>query len=112
MEDTLKDYGDVAILTISNDYLDASNAAEVREDILKQLDGRSRAILDLSHVTFLDSAGLGGLLSCLRHIASAGGDLKLCGITEEVRVLFDLIRMQRLFDIFTTRDEAVLSFQS
>jgi len=112
MEEMLTVHNDVAILTIKNSYLDASNAAQIREDILSQLGGCNRAILDLSQVTFLDSAGLGGLLSCLRHIAGAGGDLKLCGVTDEVRVLFDLIRMQRLFEIFTTRDEAVLSFQS
>ncbi len=111
MEESLEDYGDVAVLTITNQYLDASNAAHVREDILAQLNGRTRAILDLSRVTFVGSAGLSGLLSCLKQIAQAGGDLKLCGITSEVRVLFDLIRMQRLFEVFTNRDEAVLSFQ-
>ncbi len=111
MENTLESHADVAVLTITEEYMDASNAAQVRLDILKQLDGRTQVILDLSSVTFVDSAGLSGLLSCLQHVAQAGGDLKLCGITEEVRVLFDLIKMQRLIEIFNSKDEAVLSFQ-
>jgi len=102
---------DVAVLTIKQDYMDASNAAEVKQDILIQLDGRNRAILDLSRVTFLDSAGLSGLLACLQQVAQAGGDLKLCGVTDEVRVLFDLIKMQRLFEIFESADDAVMAFE-
>ncbi len=102
---------DVAVLTVNQDYMDASNAAEVKQDILRQLNGRTHAILDLSRVTFVDSAGLSGLLACLQQVAQTGGDLKLCGITDEVRVLFDLIKMQRLFEIFDSTEQAALSFQ-
>jgi anti-sigma B factor antagonist len=92
--------------------MDASNATAVKQDILRQLDGRTQAILDLSRVTFVDSAGLSGLLACLQQVAHAGGDLKLCGITDEVRVLFDLIKMQRLFEIFDNSEQAVLAFEA
>ncbi|TWU13269.1 Anti-sigma F factor antagonist [Symmachiella macrocystis] len=100
---------DVAVLTVNQDYMDASNAAAVKQDILRQLDGRTQAILDLSRVAFVDSAGLSGLLACLQQVAQTGGDLKLCGITDEVRVLFDLIKMQRLFEIFDSTEQAVLA---
>ncbi len=112
MVNLLEDRDDVAVLTITEEYMDASNAALVRQSILKQLGGRTRVILDLSRVTFVDSAGLSGLLACLQQLDQAGGDLKLCGITEEVRVLFNLIKMQRLIEIFDDQDEAVMSFRA
>jgi anti-sigma B factor antagonist len=64
-------------------------------------------VLDLSQVRFVDSSGLGSILSCLRQMNAKGGELNLCGITKQVRALFDLVRMHRIFDIYDTRDEAV-----
>ena len=54
--DNMRDERDnVAVLTVKQDYMDASNAAAVKQDILQQLDGRTRAILDLSRVTFVEA---------------------------------------------------------
>lgn len=111
MEKMLEARQDVAILTITEEFMDASNAAQVKQYILEQLAGRTQAIIDLSRVTFVDSAGLSGLLACLQHVDKAGGDLKLCGITDEVRVLFNLIKMERIFEIFDDPQTAALAFE-
>ena len=52
------------------------------------------------------------MLSCLRQVSAKGGDLKLCGMSTQVRGLFELVRMHRIFDILGTREEAVRAFQT
>ena len=51
------------------------------------------------------------MLSCLRQLNAAGGDLKLCGMSKAVRAVFELVRMHRIFDIYDTREQAVSAFQ-
>lgn len=66
-----------------------------------------RAVLDMSQLQFVDSSGLGAILSCLRELNKRDGDLSLCGLTKPVRTLFELVRMHRVFEIFNTREEAI-----
>jgi anti-sigma B factor antagonist len=69
-------------------------------------------VIDLSRLRFVDSSGLGAFISCLRKLNAKGGDLKLCGMSKQVRAVFELVRMHRIFDIFGTREEALRAFQS
>jgi anti-sigma B factor antagonist len=64
----------------------------------------------MSALQFVDSAGLGAILSCLRKLTAAEGDLKLCGLTGPVRAIFEISRMHRIFDIYATRAEAIAAF--
>jgi len=66
----------------------------------------------LGRLRFVDSSGLGAFISCLRKLNAKGGDLKLCGMSKQVRAVFELVRMHRIFDIFGTRDEALRAFQA
>ena len=102
----------VAVVQIPVDELDASNAAELKRDIAPVLDTNTRLVIDLSRLRFIDSSGLGAMLSCLRQLSAKNGDLKLCCMTQQVRAAFELVRMHRIFDIFSTREEAVRAFQS
>jgi len=104
--------GEVAVATIPVDELDASNAAELKRDIAPILEANTRLVIDLSPLHFVDSSGLGAMLSCLRQLSAKGGDLKLCGMSKQVRGLFELVRMHRIFDIFGTKEEAVRAFQT
>ena len=70
----------------------------------------NKVIFDLSQLLFVDSSGLGAFLSALRTLNTQGGDLKLCGMTKQVRVLFELVRMHRIFEIFNTQEEALRAF--
>jgi anti-sigma B factor antagonist len=64
------------------------------------LEKSSKVVFDMSSVNFLDSSGCGALLSCLRQVNTAGGDMKLFGVTKPVRTLFELIRMHRIRTLF------------
>ncbi len=101
----------IAIAEIPVEELDASNAGELKRDMAPILEANTRLVIDLTRLRFVDSSGLGAMLSCLRHVSSKGGDLKLCGLSRQVRAAFELVRMHRIFDIFTTREEAVRAFQ-
>lgn len=101
----------IAIAEIPVEELDASNANELKRDMAPILDANRRVVIDLSRLHFVDSSGLGAMLSCLRQLSAKGGDLKLCGMTKQVRAAFELVRMHRIFDIFPTRLEAVHAFK-
>jgi len=102
----------IAVATVPVDELDASNAGEFKRDIAAVLQGNSQLVLDLSRLRFVDSSGLGAMLSCLRQLSGKSGDLKLCGMSKQVRGLFELVRMHRIFDIFGSKEEAVRAFQT
>lgn len=111
MEIPVEKIGDVTVARIPLDELDASNSAELKRDIAPVLEANNKVVIDLTRLHFMDSSGLGAMLSCLRQLTAKGGDLKLCCMSKQVRAAFELVRMHRIFDIFGTRDEAVHAFQ-
>jgi anti-sigma B factor antagonist len=111
MQATCESVENVTILQLAGENLDASNAKDFKQDMLTQINGQSRVIFEMSNVQFVDSSGLGALLSILRHLNANGGDLKLAGMQKSVRALFELVRMHRIFDLYETREEALLAFE-
>jgi anti-anti-sigma factor len=111
MQTEVEQVGDVAVVAVQADYLDASNADDLRETMGPVLVNCRKLILDLGRVRFVDSRGCGTILSCLKHVAANGGDLKLCQVNPLVRSTFELIRLHRICEIHGTRAEAVQSFQ-
>lgn len=73
--------------------------------------GVTRLIVDLSGVDFLDSSGLGALVACLRRVREKHGDIKLAGLRPEVKSIFEITRVSRLFQIYADAAEAVSSFR-
>ena len=111
MEIAVDKIGDVAIAELPVEELDASNAGELKRDIAPLLEAHMKLVIDLGRLRFVDSSGLGAFISCLRKLNAKGGDLKLCGMSKQVRAVFELVRMHRIFDIFGTREEALRAFQ-
>jgi anti-sigma B factor antagonist len=111
MEIAVDNIDSVAVATMPVDELDASNAEEFKRDIAPVLQANTKLVLDLSRLRFVDSSGLGAMLSCLRQLSAKSGDLKLCGMSKQVRGLFELVRMHRIFDIYGTKEEAVNAFK-
>ena len=101
---------DILVIQVQEDNLDASNVRAFREAVQALIKDKTRVVLDMSHLKFVDSSGLGALISCLRLLNSRRGDFKLCAMSKTVRALFELMRMHRVFNIHDTRQEAVSSF--
>ena len=101
---------DVLVIELREDNLDASNVREFRDAVQSLIQDRTRVVLDMSGVNFVDSSGLGALISCLRQVNARKGDFRLCGMSRTVRALFELMRMHRVFNIHESRADAVASF--
>jgi anti-sigma B factor antagonist len=102
--------GDVTVVAIPMEELDASNSDEFKREVAPLLEGATKLVFDLARLRFVDSSGLGAFISCLRKANARGGDIKICGMSKQVRVVFELVRMHRIFDIHHTREEAVRAF--
>lgn len=91
--------------------LDASNSDEFKRDIAAVVDGYKKVILNIEPVPFMDSAGMGALLSVYKKVMADGGQFRIYGLSKEVKTLFDLVRMQRLFEIHQEKESAVQSLK-
>jgi anti-sigma B factor antagonist len=100
----------ITIARVEARNLDATTARVFKAEVAPLLKPESRLVFDLSKVEYVDSTGLGVLVSSLRQVHSSHGDIKLCGLTKPVRALFELVRMHRIFEIFNEPQEAVDSF--
>jgi anti-sigma B factor antagonist len=101
---------DVTVAVVPMEELDASSAPEFKREVAPLLESTTKLVLDLSRLRFVDSSGLGAFISCLRKLNAKGGDLKLFGMSKQVRAVFELVRMHRIFEIYATREEAVQAF--
>ena len=112
MELTTEQVADVTIVVLPGEQLDAGNAKEFKRDIAAVLEPCSKVVFDLRQLRFVDSSGLGAILSCPAAAECQGGDLKLCEMTKPVRALFELVRMHKIFDIYVTKAEALQALGS
>ena len=67
-------------------------------------------VINLADVTFIDSSALAALAGGMKRCRQRDGDLRLCTLQQPVRVIFELTRMHRAFEIFATESEAISSF--
>ncbi|MFN2116407.1 MAG: STAS domain-containing protein [Candidatus Promineifilaceae bacterium] len=93
--------------------LDQSQTPEL-EKILKQLqnDPQCSIIVDFSQATYINSGGLRCLLTSSRLAKSQGGDVVLCGLKARITEIFDMVGLNHVFTIYSTRGEAVDHFDS
>lgn len=88
--------------------LDSSNSRELLDSLDREVSaGNSRVVFSLAELDYIDSSGLGALVKCLKQSRASGGDVKLCGLKPEVKKVLELTRLDRIFDIFPTEDDAV-----
>ena len=80
--------------------IDCANAAWVKSEALRLLGDAPDVILDLTGVDFLDSAGVGVLVGLFKHARLRGGRARFCGLTPGVRSVLEIIRLDRIFEIY------------
>jgi anti-sigma B factor antagonist len=101
---------DIAVIQIDGRF-DAQSAppvAEWLEHIAATTLGR--VVVDLAEVSFLDSSALAVLVRVVKRCRMRGGDVRLCGMQPSVRLIFELTRLDRAFDMYADEDAAVSSF--
>ncbi|MEB3884934.1 STAS domain-containing protein [Lyngbya sp. CCY1209] len=86
--------------------LDGTKAREFRQDIARLVEkGAETILIDFQDVTFMDSSGLGALVLALKTVRAANSKLVICSINEQIRILFELTSMDRVFELFESREE-------
>lgn len=93
--------------------VDLQVAGEFRNALLQLIDlGHHRLVVDLAHVEFVDSSGLGALVSALKtlKLLKGGGDIRLANVQPSVVALLEIIRLHRVFFTYPSVDLAVKSF--
>lgn len=110
VEITSEKEGDVTCVYLKGQALDAGSVTRFRQSTAPLLESDKDFVFVMRDLKFVDSSGIGALLGCLRKANSEGGNVKICELQPNVRALFDLVRMNRLFEIFDTKQDAVASF--
>ena len=110
MEIREENVNDVEILKLEG-RLDASSAKDIKEKVdLLTKENRVKLVIDMGGIDFIDSSGLGSLVSALRSVNKLGGDIKISALQDQVRAIFELTRLHRIFAIYDDSDAAVKSF--
>ncbi len=103
---------DVCYLTLAGE-IDSLSAGLIKDKIQSQVESQIyNIVFDMTQVKFMDSAGLGVLVSGLKLCTKNGGDLVLVGLTENVRELFRITRLDTVFKMFPDRQAAAETFNS
>ncbi|NLT22087.1 MAG: STAS domain-containing protein [Syntrophorhabdus sp.] len=107
MEIEERKVGDVLVVLPREKRIDASVSTGFKGKMVDWINqGNKRIVLDLSQVDFIDSSGLGAIVSSLKTLGN-DGDLVICGVRETVMGLFRITRMNRVFQIFADESEAI-----
>ena len=113
MNINIEEKGTTVLIEVKEERLDAHNSSELKTQILSLFDeGKNNLVIDLQDVRFVDSSGLGSLVSGFKNASARNGNLKLSGLQPQVKSMFELTRLHRVFEIFPDSDEALASFLS
>jgi anti-sigma B factor antagonist len=105
-----KNRGGVTVFEVDGQLI-VGNRHELKDLVQAALDeGDRRLLIDFSRTGYIDSSGLGALVSISKRVREAGGELRLAGLNDDLRSLFELTKLDTLFTISETRDQALAGF--
>ncbi len=97
----------IAIITVAGE-LDLYTAPRLKENLLAALeDGVLKIVIDMTGVHFIDSSALGVLIGGVKRLKPKDGRLVLVSIDENVNWIFQITGLNSVFDIFSSRDDAI-----
>lgn len=92
--------------------LDALVAPVLKEKIVKQLEAdTTKFVIDFEELVHINSLAMGILRGKLRVVRELGGDIKLVGLSDHIRTIFEMVGLDELFEVYTTEKEAIESFK-
>lgn len=102
--------GDVLKVALDG-RLVAACSEEFKDTMFERLKDHKAILFDLTKMAHIDSSGLGALVSILQRVNSNGGVIKLACLQDRPRIVFDITKICRVFDIYDTVEEAIASFK-
>src|SRR3989442_3579403 len=108
---TTRQVGDVTVIDVAGRITLGEGSSALR-DTLRDLvkDNHKNILLNLKEVTYIDSSGIGELVSAYTSITNQGGRLKLLGLTHRVKDLLQITKLYTVFDVHDDEAHAVRSF--
>jgi len=108
----LRELRGVAILDMSGRITLGDGSVALRETVREQIaSGKQAIIINLGDVSYMDSAGLGELISAFTTAKNRGATLKLLNLTKRIRNLMEITKLYTVFDIYDDEDAAIDSFR-
>lgn len=105
-----KDASGVYVVRVEGQLI-VGNRQELKTGVSEALDhGERRFVIDFSRTGYIDSSGLGALVSISKKVREQDGELRLSGLNEDLRSLFELTKLDTLFAISDTAERAVAGF--
>jgi anti-sigma B factor antagonist len=102
--------GEVCIVEVEGQLI-VGNRQELKQKILDELEkGQRKVLVDFARTGYIDSSGLGVLVSLAKKIRDMGGDLRLANLNDDLQTLFELTKLDTLFQISETRERALENF--
>jgi anti-sigma B factor antagonist len=109
---TYRDAGVVTVVDIGGRITLGEGSALLRKTIRELLDdGRKKIVLNLADVNYIDSSGIGELVTAFTTVKKAGGDLKLLQLTKRVHDLLQLTKLFTVFEVYSDENTALRSFR-
>jgi anti-sigma B factor antagonist len=104
--------GDVTVLDMSGKITIGEGSVALRTAIRRLLEeGKKRILLNLAGVSYIDSSGIGELVSSYTAINKDGGQLKLLNLTQKLQDLLTITKLLTVFDVYESEAEALNSFK-
>ena len=84
--------------------IDNAGGTQLRREVSELLDADIEAILiDFANISFMDSSGLGAIVTILQRVRTKGANLYLCSLNDQVKMIMELTKMDKVFDILPDR---------
>jgi len=112
LQGTFREVGDVAVVDFSGKITLGEGSAILRTTVRELIErGHRKILLNLADVDYIDSSGIGELVSAYTAVRSASGEMKLLQLTRRVHDILQITRLVTVFDVQADEDVAVRSFQ-
>lgn len=106
---SMRKQGDVTIVEVDGQLI-VGNRQELKQRVLDELErGERKFLVDFARTGYIDSSGLGVLVSLSKKIREQGGALRLANLNDDLRTLFELTKLDTLFEIADSRERALES---
>ncbi len=110
MQIKVEDKNGIKVCSAEGD-IDINTSPQVKKTFDKLVQSKSeKVVINLERVAYIDSSGLATLVEVLKNFKKIGGRLKLCNLPGKVKSLFEITKLEKLFDIKDTEEEAVQTF--
>ena len=107
---TVSESDGVTVVDVDGQLI-VGNRQELKQKVLNELEnGARKFVIDFANTGYIDSSGLGVLVSLSKKIREQDGQLRLASLNEDLRTLFELTKLDTLFEITESREEALRGF--